>query len=211
MNNPALLDRATTNPALERSPRKLELSCLILCGGQSKRMGRPKAFLPYNGMTLIENMLDKMSEIFSEVLLVSNNSDEFEHLSADCVRDIVPRRGPLVGILSGMLVARKEKCFVIPCDMPFIDADTVNKIVEQEQTAPVVIYSCGAHIEPLLGVYDSALVSEIEDAIFDGRDGILDFLDSTAYRTVQFPEKRGQLPVHFNIDTPSDYSRVCVL
>ena len=212
--SPTLLEPVapTAHQSLPLGQSQLAMTCIILCGGKSKRMGRSKAFLPYKGTSLVENMMDRMQELFAEVLLVSNNSEDFEHLSPHVVRDIIPNRGPLVGILSGLLVAQHQHCFVMPCDMPLVSEENVRSIAAAKQQASAVLYSCQDLREPLLGVYSRELIDSIEEAIFNGRDGMADFLDTISIAEVNFPctaLRSSQLPNHFNIDTPSDYSRLC--
>src|SRR5687768_8399181 len=98
-NCTAMIDR------MSKEVLPLPVTGLILCGGRSRRMGRPKAFLPYAGRTIIEHQLNIFREIFTEVFLVANEPDTYSHLSVDVVKDILPYRGPLGGILSGLLVA----------------------------------------------------------------------------------------------------------
>src|SRR5437016_4144757 len=101
-------------------PLPVPVTALILCGGRSRRMGRPKAFLPFAGRTIIEHLVDICGQIFAETLLVSNEPDTVSHLPVDAVKDILPYRGPLGGILSGLLVAKNDHALVIACDMPLV-------------------------------------------------------------------------------------------
>jgi molybdopterin-guanine dinucleotide biosynthesis protein A len=188
-----------------------DLSGIILCGGLSKRMGRQKSFLPYGGKTLIENSLDLMSEVFSEVVLVSNNPADYEHLSAHVVRDIIPNRGPLVGILSGLLVTTSEYSFVLPCDMPFVGKHLVQSICARRHESDLVVYSHAGRIEPLLGVYSRSLIPSLEEAIFRGKDIPMDFIVSGSAMIYDYKgnhESELRLP-HFNVDTPADYGKLC--
>lgn len=107
------------------------MTCLILCGGKSKRMGRPKEFLPLAGTTMLEHILDRALNLFADVLLVTNKPEDYEHLSADIVKDIVPDRGPLAGILSGLLVAQYQDAFVLPCDMPLFTENQIRELAAQ--------------------------------------------------------------------------------
>src|SRR5271170_2975223 len=66
-----------------REPLPLPVTGLILCGGRSKRMGRPKAFLPFAGSTILEHLLATTRDIFNEVYLVTNDPDSFAHISDD--------------------------------------------------------------------------------------------------------------------------------
>ncbi|MBX9688151.1 MAG: molybdenum cofactor guanylyltransferase [Candidatus Obscuribacterales bacterium] len=198
--------------ARQHAKQLLPLCGVILCGGKSKRMGRNKAFLPYAGKTLIEHSLDLMSEVFQDVLLVSNNPEDFEHLSANSLKDIIPNRGPLVGILSGLLVSNYEHIFVMPCDMPFVDKSLMRQISAQRHKAEILLYRHEQKNEALLGLYSKACIEALEEAIFAGEDRVEAFLaaNNPDYFDYQSEKKNFALP-HFSIDTPSDYGQLCAL
>ncbi len=191
--------------------KPLPMTGIILCGGRSKRMGRQKAFLPFAGKTLIEHMHDLMSEIFSELILVSNNPAEYEHLSANVVRDIIPNRGPLVGILSGLLVSNYQSAFVVPCDMPFIDKGLLRSMCAQPNHADMLVYSHNGRVEPLLGVYSRNCIPALEEAIFEGKDLAKDFVEACHAEIFAFKQERSYSLPHFNVDTPADYGILCGL
>ena len=51
-------------------PAVLDADALVLAGGQSRRMGAPKASLPINGVALIESVLRVVEPIFRRTLVV---------------------------------------------------------------------------------------------------------------------------------------------
>ena len=69
---------------------------------------RIKSFLPFAGQTMIEHLHSLCREIFAEILLVTNEPEAVSHLNVDVVKDILPYRGPLGGILSGLLVSKND-------------------------------------------------------------------------------------------------------
>ncbi|MBI2810941.1 MAG: molybdenum cofactor guanylyltransferase [Candidatus Melainabacteria bacterium] len=123
MNN---LNHVIQSPTREALP--LPVTALVLCGGKSRRMGRPKAFLPFEGTTMVNHVLNQVRDLFAEVFIVANEPDNYEDLGVDVVKDILPYRGPLGGILSGLLVAKHEYTFVIACDMPFVDKRLIREM-----------------------------------------------------------------------------------
>ena len=183
----------------------LPVTGIILCGGLSKRMGRQKAFLPYAGKTMIEHSLDMMHELFDEVLLVSNNPDEFSHLSANLVRDIIPRRGPLVGILSGLLVAKNQHSFVLPCDMPLLTKDLIRNMAAKRHASDMLVYSCNGVLEPLLAIYSRNCIEALEEVIFQGKDLAMDFVISRRAQIFEYQAQSSNYYPHFNVDTPAHF------
>lgn len=206
-------DRVHKQPAVietqSRESLPLPVTALILCGGRSKRMGRPKAFLPFAGRTIIEHLIDTTREVFDEVFLVANEPDQYSHLTVDAVKDILPYRGPLGGILSGLLVSANPYGFVIACDMPLINRKLIRQMAAQRHDADVVVLSHAGGVEPLLGVYSKNCIKPLEESLFSGVLKVQDFLSGLKAK-VYTPEQSGdnELPPYFNVNTPQDYSQV---
>ncbi len=187
----------------------LAVSGAILCGGASSRMGRPKAFLPYAGKTLIEYRFDSMKAIFSQVVLVANAPDDYAHITDDVVKDIIPQRGPLVGILSALLVAEFDHTFVIACDMPLVDNALIQEMAAARTGTDVLVAAHEDGIEPLLGIYSKRCIPPLEEAIFSGSLKVQDFLSGVKAKLYDVGKASWQskhnLPTHFNVNTPKDY------
>jgi molybdopterin-guanine dinucleotide biosynthesis protein A len=204
---------AVANSAPQKKSSPLALSCLILCGGKSKRMGRNKAFLPYSGTTLLEHIVETARGVFDEVLLVTNESEMFADLGVDTVKDILPHRGPLGGILSGLLVASNQRSFVLPCDTPFIDRALLRAISRRCHKSDVYVLAHKQGIEPLVGVYSKSCIKPLEEALFAGDPGLHDFISGLNADTFDYdsaPERKNTngLPAYFSVDTPADYCMV---
>ncbi len=195
-------------PSRETLP--LDLTALILCGGRSKRMGRPKAFLPFGGTTMINHILTNVKDMFAETFLVSNEPESFEDFDVDVVKDILPYRGPLGGILSGLLVSQHSHAFVIACDMPLITPKMIRELCQRRFEHDVVVASHDEGIEPLLGVYSKNCIKSLEETLFNGDLALKDFLSGLNSVTYDLEEetKEGSLPPYFNVNTPQDYSRL---
>jgi molybdopterin-guanine dinucleotide biosynthesis protein A len=195
--------------SVTREALPLPVTALVLCGGRSRRMGRPKAFLPYEGKTMIEHVLGIVSDLFNEILLVANEPDLFEDFDVDVVKDILPYRGPLGGILSGLLVSSNPHAFVIACDMPLVPRRLVRDIASRRHGNDVVVLSHLHGVEPLLGIYSKNCIRQLEESLFAGNLSVQDFLSGLKAQTYFYdrPEDDG-LPPFFNINTPQDYSRV---
>lgn len=194
-----------------RETLPLRMTAAILCGGKSSRMGRQKAFLPYEGKTLIEHRFEMLKELFAEVVLVANEPEAYSQLTEDVVKDIIPNRGPLVGILSALLVSEYEHVFVIACDMPLVENKLIREMCQQRKGTDVLVLSHEDGIEPLLGIYSKRCIQPLEDAIFEDNLKAHDFLTGISAQLFQLDPNRhgsGSLPAHFNVNTPQDYSKL---
>jgi molybdopterin-guanine dinucleotide biosynthesis protein A len=194
-----------------REPLPLQVTGLILSGGKSKRMGRPKAFLPFEGSTVIGHIVHEIKDLFNEIFIVANEVESFEDLGVDVVKDILPHRGPLGGILSGLMTSSNHYAFVMACDMPLIDKRLVRELVSRRQDNDVVVLSHPQGIEPLFGVYSKNCIKPLEESLFAGNLSVQDFLSGLKAGIYEWMPERPDadvLPPFFNINTPQDYSRV---
>lgn len=193
-----------------RETLPLPVTGLLLCGGKSRRMGSPKSLLPFENSTFVEHRLQSLRQLFPEVLIVANSPDEYDAFGAAVVKDIIPDRGPLVGILSGLLVSRHEYCFVVACDMPLVDNKLIRRLcaVRRENDADAVVVRHEQEMEPLLAVYSRRVIERLEDYIFSGQSRVQDFLATINCAYFDLPSHGDGLPVYFNVNTPTDYARV---
>ena len=99
---------------------------VILAGGQSSRMGSNKALLPFQGGRFIEAIHRQFSELFPEVLLVTNNPEQYTFLPCSKVADIYPGLGALAGLHSGLYHAANPHIFAAACDMPWLNSSLIS-------------------------------------------------------------------------------------
>jgi molybdopterin-guanine dinucleotide biosynthesis protein A len=99
----------------------LDVEIVILAGGLSRRMGRDKARLRLGGRTLVQRIAHAAKACGGRVRVVR--------------KDIVPRCGPLGGVLTGFARARADAVLFLSCDMPFVDASLLRELVAQFQRA----------------------------------------------------------------------------
>ena len=69
------------------------LSVSIQAGGQSRRMGHDKALMPFLGRPLIQRVVDRLTPIADELLVTTNNPDDYQFLGIPLFRDLKPSRG----------------------------------------------------------------------------------------------------------------------
>jgi len=105
------------------------LSVLVLAGGQSRRMGRDKARLVVQGEPLILRVVRRVKRVADEVLVVSRWPHEYAFTGVACVPDVLPGQGPLAGIWSGALVAAGRYIAPVACDMPFVNPELLQAMV----------------------------------------------------------------------------------
>src|SRR6184192_1290702 len=96
---------------------------IVLCGGRSSRMGRPKAWLPFGDELMLPRVARLLGEVVSPVVVVAALGQDVPPLPAgvEIVRDEREGRGPLEGLLAGLtaLDGRADAAYLSSCDVPF--------------------------------------------------------------------------------------------
>ncbi|MBC7250409.1 MAG: molybdenum cofactor guanylyltransferase [Anaerolineae bacterium] len=187
-----------------------KISCIVLAGGKSHRLGRDKAFLEIGGIPLIERVLERLQQIGDEVLVVTNDPEPFAYLKLPVLKDVQPGQGVLGGLYTGLRAARHQYSLVIACDMPFLDPKLLRYMVILAPGHDVVIPYVQGMYEPLHAIYSQNCLEPIERVLAQGKRRIVDFFPAVRVRHVSEEEVSildPQLLSFFNINTPEDLSR----
>ena len=142
-----------------------DITGFILAGGKSKRMGTNKSLLKVGDITLIERVVNLMKDLFREVILITNQSEEYSFLKLQTFEDIYKDTGPLAGIHSALINTTTHKNFIISCDMPLMTADVIEYLVEYRTDKLITIAKADNFIQQLCGIYIKSLIPYIENII----------------------------------------------
>jgi molybdenum cofactor guanylyltransferase len=128
---------------------------IVLAGGASSRMGRPKALLPFGSETLIERVVRRLAAGSNEVVVVSGPHVRLPPLPDEVrvVVDQVPLQGPVAGIRYGLAAARTELGFVCGCDHPFLEPAIGRLLAERTGDGDGAIVVSKGVPQPLVAVY----------------------------------------------------------
>jgi molybdopterin-guanine dinucleotide biosynthesis protein A len=135
---------------------------IVLAGGESRRMGRDKAFLKLDGVPLIEHVLRTLRIIFPKTIIVTNNPSAYALFDAVVVTDAVYKQCPLTGIYSGLLHSTDEYNFVAACDMPFLNPGLISYMTGLVKDHDIVVPMIAGRVEPLHAIYSKKLLPIIE-------------------------------------------------
>jgi len=187
---------------------------IVLAGGASSRMGRPKALLPFGAETLVERMVRRMAAVSSEVIVVSGPHLVLPPLAAGAriVEDEEPLGGPLSGIRYGLRAATSELCFVCGCDHPFFVPAVAEYLVDRCRAVPDALGAWPrwkTTPQPLLGAYRRTILPVVESMLFGGRRRAIDLpslvtiVDVAASEVLAVDPSGGSFR---DVDTPEDYA-----
>jgi molybdopterin-guanine dinucleotide biosynthesis protein A len=185
----------------------MKIAGLILAGGRSSRMGEDKAFAMLNGRSLIARVAASLQPQV-EILLINSNGDPANFAEFDCpvVRDCLPgRRGPLAGLLTGLLWAKAHLPQVThilsaPCDVPGLPPAIAHSLsyALAEANAQIAIARDEDGPQPTIGLWPVTLAERLRhDLVVRDMRGMQAWLRQFAIAEVRGP----RLP---NINTPQE-------
>ncbi|MBI3304609.1 MAG: molybdenum cofactor guanylyltransferase, partial [Deltaproteobacteria bacterium] len=145
-----------------------DASAIVLTGGKSSRMGRPKALLPFDGEPLIVHTVRTLARLFAGIVVVTAPGQELPPLPVTLVRDEVAYQGPVGGICYGLRAARTEVCFVTSCDAPFLNPALISHLLSQISNFAVVVPYWQDRLQPLLAVYRRSVAPLLQEQLARG-------------------------------------------
>jgi len=180
---------------------------VILAGGESTRMGKNKAFIAINGQRIIDRTVSLFREIFDDVLLVTNTPLDYLELNVKIVTDLVPGKGSLGGVYTGLFFSSSPKAFFVGCDMPFLDRRVIHYFLSLAPTADIVVQRTKDYWEPLHAIYPRTLLKPIERLFQQGELTIFKAYQGMKVREVSEEELKPYDPdLHTlsNFNTPEE-------
>lgn len=149
------------------------LAGVVLCGGESSRMGAPKAWLDFGGETLLARTVRCVAAAASPVIVVSAPGQALPALPERVlvVHDAVRGRGPLQALAAGIeaIAPHAEAAFVASTDAPFLCPALIRRLAElRDDRHDAVVPFSGGRLHPLSAVYDVAVGPVIAELLGQG-------------------------------------------
>jgi molybdopterin-guanine dinucleotide biosynthesis protein A len=183
-------------------------SAIILAGGKSSRMGRPKALLPFDGEPLIVHTVRTLARLFPDIVVVAAPEQELPPLPVTFVRDEVAYQGPVGGIFYGLRAARTAVGFVTSCDAPFLNLSLVSYLFSQIADYDVVVPHWQERLQPLHAVYRRSVAPLLQEQLARGELRPIFLYQKVRTREVGAEEIRRLDPEGLsfrNLNSPEDY------
>lgn len=179
---------------------------------------RDKCLVPVDGIPVVRRVLSLLVELFDELVLVTNNPEEYADLSPSrggparlrLTGDQYQGRGPLGGLHAGLCVTSRAAVFCVACDMPFLDRPLIERQVTRFLAAPepceALVPRIGEMIEPLHAVYARSLLGRAERILAEADRGnsVRLLLDEARTAYWDLEDSAAQRSAFFNINTPKD-------
>lgn len=194
----------------------VDRSVVVLAGGFSRAFGQDKATLEFNGKSLIRHVVDAVSSIVGEVIVIANTQEHAKKYAAllepnaHFVVSDEEATGELGAALVGFEAAKGKHSLLLSSDSPLVSLAVADLLFElcPGKTAVIPRWP-DQQIEPLLSVYHTELaVKAAKMAVEDGfsdLDALINNLGGIRYiSTLAIQEFDPELKSFFKVNTPLD-------
>jgi len=164
-----------------------EITCVILSGGKSSRMGEDKSLLPFSSSkTLIEYQYNRLKPYFKNIY-ISSKINKFDFVKIDSLildenKDVY---SPILALDSIFNKLKNQKIFIITVDTPFVSIDVISKLIEESEDYDI----CIAQTEKthnLCGVFSSNISKTIKDMIENDIHKIFYLIKNNKNKIIKF-------------------------
>ncbi len=189
---------------------------IILAGGDSKRLGQPKALLDFDGETIIERLIDSLTGWFDHLTLVTDKPELYERFPVNITGDLINDRvkSPLRGIHAGLSMSALPYQFVVACDMPFLNLDLIKYMNKFAPDYDAVVPRINSYYQPLHAFYSRSCIGFIEAEIAAGSYKVIDFYTKLNIYYLNQEEVENFDPGQqsfININTWTDYREALII
>ena len=197
------------------NPAITGLGAVVLCGGQSSRLGVNKQELVFNGKTFLETIVAALASVTQRIVLVGN-VDPTKHQLPDSVvvlQDELEGKGPIEGIRVGLrsLVEDCQYAFVSSCDVPLLTGDVVRFLFTQLDYRDAIVPTKGDRRYGMTAIYHTSLHTAIAERVEQNLLRVCDLaagfdvveLDANTLHVVD-----AELDSLTNINSAADYFRL---
>lgn len=195
-----------------------QVSGVVLAGGRSRRLGRNKAIEKIGDQSLIERVVNRLSQVTSEtVVVVAEESKAAQLPLPPWVRtaaDLYPGSGSLGGIFTGLSVAKGSYSVVVAVDMPFLNVDLLRFMLDIISDYDAVVPRIKGRPEPLHAVYSRSCLEPIERMLKEEELKIAGLFEEISVAYLEEDDIEGFDPhflSFFNINTQKDLDKALAL
>jgi molybdopterin-guanine dinucleotide biosynthesis protein A len=187
-----------------------QLSGFVLAGGKSSRMGRDKAAVTLNGLTLLQHALAALRAVCRDVAILGKH--ELYGSLAPVYEDIFPGCGPLGGIHAALSSSKTQFNLIIAVDTPFLAPKFLSYLAEKAIDAGAVVTTpeIDDYTQPLCTVYSLDFRSIAEHALRLGNYKIVPLFPKARTLAIKESELRRfafAVDMFENLNTPEDLAR----
>jgi molybdenum cofactor guanylyltransferase len=144
----------------------MNISAVLLAGGESRRMGKDKATLLFRGKPLWHIRLEHLRRFEPAEIFVSARTDpSWRPADVHFVADVPPSCGPLSGIAAAIAKIHTAHLLVLAIDMPLMSELYLRHLCQRIRPSIGVIPKIDSHVEPLAAIYPREAAIDFQNAL----------------------------------------------
>lgn len=166
----------------------MKVGGIVLCGGDSRRMGTSKPWLHCGGEFLLQRMVRIVAEVVQPVIVAARPGQSLPDLPPDCaiVRDELQSAGPLAGLAASFraLADECDAAFVTSCDHPLLKPGFIEHLIDMLGDHPAVMPRHDGHIHSLVAVYRLSTLPCLDELLHSGERRVGRFIEGCSAHVV---------------------------
>lgn len=189
----------------------MEINGIVLAGGKSLRFGNDKISEAIGSKSLLQQVITSLRFLGGEIIVVTSSehpiSESIDHPKLRILTDILPGKGPLGGIHTGLVASTTEYNLVVASDMPFLNEALLRYLIEISEGYDITVPRVGKLVEPLHAIYARSCLDPMAEMIKQERLSIYQLFRRVRVRYMEAAEIERFDPEHrslFNINTKAD-------
>jgi molybdopterin-guanine dinucleotide biosynthesis protein A len=193
------------------SHRAQNCAGFVLTGGKSTRMGRDKAFLEFEGQTLLDRALTVLTQACDHVKIVGDPVRFAKYEAETVIADTFPGCGPLGGIHAALTHSSSDLNLILAVDMPFVSSELLSFLLAtaKDNAAVVNVPRINDGLQPLCAIYRRDFASIAKQALRAGKYKIDALFPTVSTHVIEESvlEAAGFSARSFlNMNTPQDFA-----
>jgi len=193
----------------------LKVGGIVLCGGESRRMGRPKAWLPFGDELMLQRVVRVLGEVVEPIVVVAAPGQDVPPLPAsiEIARDENKGRGPLEGLAAGLRRLSAigiDAAYATSTDAPFLRSAFVQRIIDLLGAFSIAVPYVQEKHHPLAAVYRTGVLTDVDRLLAADRLRPIFLFESLPTREIPARELESADPglrSLRNLNSPEDYEQ----
>lgn len=192
----------------------MNISAVLLAGGESRRMGKDKATLQFRGRPLWQIQFELLRRLQPSEIFISARADpSWRPEDTPFVADIPPSRGPLGGLAASLAQMHTTHLLALAIDMPFMTEKFLRYLCAKIEAGRGVVPKIDNRAEPLAAIYPREAEIDFRSAL-TGADFSLQSLtrhlvETGKLRAIPVTDRDKQF--FLNVNEPADIKSAGVL
>jgi molybdopterin-guanine dinucleotide biosynthesis protein A len=144
----------------------MNISAVLLAGGESRRMGKDKATLSFCGTPLWRIQLELLRRLEPAEIFVSARTDpSWRPADVHLIADVPPSRGPISGIAAVLPNIHTTHLLALAVDMPLMSELYLRDLCREIGPSRGIVPQIHSRVEPLAAIYPREAASDFQNAL----------------------------------------------